>query len=326
MKVLVLGYSRNLSGGVARVTDALLNNMPELELHSILFCYSPKLKSILLTSLSFLKYLLKLIFRKREYCLIHVIVGSSGDAGVEVCIQFHKSADIIRAGIKSDPVLRYIKKIWRSVDIMAFLSQRLLTIHEDYFDKVKNPVIISNALENKWLEVSVLPLNNRNRDIVFFGRWSWEKGVNDLVAAMEKVKFKGNCALYTDAPANLSYPKCEFFQWVNEAQVREIISAAKLLVLPSYSEAYPTVLLEAAACGTPFVATNIAGIPDIIKESQAGLMVNAGDFENLARQIDKILLDTELWSAMSRSGKLWSNNLNIENITDQWRKVYLSAC
>ena len=313
--------------------------MPELELHSILFCYAPRIKSILLTSLSFIKYLFKLSLRNHEYCLIHVIVGSSGDAvrtipfilvakilRVKVCIQFHKSADIISTGIKSTLILRYIKKVWRRVDIMAFLSQRLLAIHEDYFDKVINPVIIPNALENTWLEVSVLPLNKRNRDIVFFGRWSWEKGVNDLVAAMKKIEFKGNCALYTDAPANLSYPKCNFFQWVNEGQVREIITSAKLLVLPSYSEAYPTVLLEAAACGTPFVATNIAGIPDIIEESRAGLMVNAGDSENLARQIDKILLDTDLWSDMSRSGKLWSNKLNIENIIDRWRNVYISVC
>ena len=195
---------------------------------------------------------------------------------LNICIQFHKSADIIIDGIKSKLLNNYIKKLWEDIDVLVFLSKRLLGLHEEYYGKAPNAVIIPNALEKNWLNVEVLPLEDRTRDIVFFGRWSWEKGVNDLVAAMNELKSNGNCELYTDAPAQVSYNRCIFFQWVSEDQVREIIRSAKLLVLPSYSEAYPTVLLEAAACGTPFVATNIAGIPDIVHDSHAGLLVQPG--------------------------------------------------
>jgi glycosyltransferase involved in cell wall biosynthesis len=60
--------------------------------------------------------------------------------------------------------------------------------------------------------------------------------------------------------------------------------AADLLVLPSYSEGVPTVLLEAAACGTPFVATRVGGIPEIAHLGTSRL-IRAGDAEALAQAI-----------------------------------------
>jgi glycosyltransferase involved in cell wall biosynthesis len=68
--------------------------------------------------------------------------------------------------------------------------------------------------------------------------------------------------------------------------------AADLVVLPSLSEGVPNVLIEAVACGTPFVATNVGGIPEIAHLSP-GALVPAGDPGALARAIDAALQNSE---------------------------------
>jgi glycosyltransferase involved in cell wall biosynthesis len=64
--------------------------------------------------------------------------------------------------------------------------------------------------------------------------------------------------------------------------------AADVFVLPSYSEGVPNVLLEASACGLPYVASNVGGIPEIAGRGH-GLLVPSGDVESLAAAMRKTL-------------------------------------
>ena len=70
------------------------------------------------------------------------------------------------------------------------------------------------------------------------------------------------------------------------AQLPQWYHAADLLVLPSRSEGVPNVLLEARACGTPFVASNVGGIPEI---SDPASLVPPGDAPALARRMQEFL-------------------------------------
>ena len=87
-------------------------------------------------------------------------------------------------------------------------------------------------------------------------------------------------------------------------QVAEWMSHAELVVLPSWSEGYPNVLVEALACGCPVVATRVGGIPEIIHEGN-GLMVPARDATALEQGLDKALRHdwdrTAISQAMTRT-------------------------
>lgn len=333
--VLILGYSPAFYGGVSKVTGILIENMPELELHPVLLCYKPRIRSFILTVNSFLKYIYKLFFQNNAYKVIHVIVGSSGDAlrtlpfiwvakirGIPLCIQYHKSSDVILNGLSVFKSL--VCKTWKYVNLHCFLSQRLVDNHKNLLSGQMDLIVIPNALDKDWINIQPLAFSQRTKDIVFLGRWSWEKGIDDLTQAMEGLNIDVKCEMYTDAPQGVIFKNCLMHPWASEKEVKEIIKTAKLVVLPSYAEAFPTVLLEAIACGTPFLASNIAGIPDIAEQSKAGILHEPGDIEGIRQGIEKLLTDKDLWESFSKNGKLWIKKLAVENIVGRWRETYQS--
>jgi glycosyltransferase involved in cell wall biosynthesis len=72
------------------------------------------------------------------------------------------------------------------------------------------------------------------------------------------------------------------------ADLPEWYRAADVFVLPSYSEGVPNVLLEAAACRTPYIASPVGGIPEVA-DRELGRLVPPGDPERLARAIQNVL-------------------------------------
>lgn len=70
--------------------------------------------------------------------------------------------------------------------------------------------------------------------------------------------------------------------WVDEARVLAEIAAAHALVMPSFAEGLPMVVMEAMAAGRPVISTYIAGIPELVRPGETGWLVPAGDVAALA--------------------------------------------
>lgn len=332
--VLLVGYDKRLLGGVAKVTNMLLENIPQIKLHPYLVCYHPLHKALGYYLISVFKFV-AIIFSNRKFVL-HVVVGSKGDAiravpylvlarlaALPTCIQYHKCVETIFSAIKN----KFIKKIiWWALNVPSihcFLSGGL----RDTFLKMApfpaKTQVIPNALPDMWFENQALPFAERPVDVVFFGRWSSEKGVDDLIKCLARVSGTLKCEVYTNQVPSIEIQNVSFKKWVGEAQVMQIMRGAKLLVLPSYSEAYPTVILEALACGTPFVATAIAGIPDIAKESSAGSLFQPGDIDLFVHLVQESINNKTLWEERSWSGREWVySHCNKNKIIPLWLELY----
>jgi len=79
--------------------------------------------------------------------------------------------------------------------------------------------------------------------------------------------------------------------WLTNSQVREELFAARALVLPSFAEGLPVVIMEAMALQRPVISTFVAGVPELVEPGNQGWLVPAGDVIALATAI-KICLCT----------------------------------
>lgn len=90
---------------------------------------------------------------------------------------------------------------------------------------------------------------------------------------------------------------------LSDTDLARVYQAADLLVMPVLPlkddvEGFGIVLLEAAAAGKPAVATSVGGIPDAVENGKSGILVQAGDYENMSQAIVSLLRDAETRSAL----------------------------
>ena len=85
--------------------------------------------------------------------------------------------------------------------------------------------------------------------------------------------------------------------------VRRELEAARALVLPSFAEGLPVVIMEAMALGRPVISTSIAGIPELVEPGRSGWLVPAGAVEPLVEAMAEALTaDPAELGAMGRAG------------------------
>lgn len=80
--------------------------------------------------------------------------------------------------------------------------------------------------------------------------------------------------------------------WMDNQQVRDQILAARAMVLPSFAEGLPVVLMEAMALHRPVVATRITGIPELVEDSINGWLITPGSVQSLVDALHKVLAAT----------------------------------
>lgn len=147
--------------------------------------------------------------------------------------------------------------------------------------------------------------------LLFVGRLAAVKGVPVLFEAMDRLRGEfpdlevtlvgdgpDRKALEREAPAGVT-----FAGYRSQSEVAEMLRDSRALVLPSFAEGVPVVLMEAMASGLPVIATRIAGIPELVEEGRSGLLVPPGDAEALAEAIRRVLSDADLRDRMGAAGR-----------------------
>ena len=106
--------------------------------------------------------------------------------------------------------------------------------------------------------------------------------------------------------------------------VPELLQTADLLVLPSkIPEAFGRVLIEAGACGTAVLASRIGGILDVIDENENGLLFSPENFEEMAFQMEHLLLDRPLSKKLSLAlRKKVEREFSLDQMVDKTCQVY----
>jgi glycosyltransferase involved in cell wall biosynthesis len=148
---------------------------------------------------------------------------------------------------------------------------------------------------------------------VFAGRLVPEKGITTLLDAASMVQYPGaRFVLYgsgPEEPAARARVKAErlpvqFQGYAPPNVVAAGLRIARAAILPSvWYENCPMVLLEAAALGTPAIASRIGGIPELIEEGVSGLLVPPADAVALAAAVDRLASDTDMAGSLGGAAR-----------------------
>ena len=143
-----------------------------------------------------------------------------------------------------------------------------------------------------------MPLADGSARFVSIGRFVEQKGQLLLVEALARANavlpglhltLVGDGELRADVEAAIAAHRLEsqvtITGWVDEARVRAELAAAHVLVMPSFAEGLPMVIMEAMAAGRPVIATWVAGVPELVRPGETGWLVPAGDVAALSEAI-----------------------------------------
>jgi glycosyltransferase involved in cell wall biosynthesis len=152
---------------------------------------------------------------------------------------------------------------------------------------------------------------------LWVGRMCEEKGISVLIGAAQRLAQEGHSfelVLVGDGPLRAQIEaqvreggiadRTIFRGWSSTDEIREEIEAARVLVIASFAEGLPIVLLEAFALRRPVIATYLGGIPELVQDGRNGWLVPAGSEPALARAMREALEATSAdLQAMGNAGR-----------------------
>jgi glycosyltransferase involved in cell wall biosynthesis len=150
--------------------------------------------------------------------------------------------------------------------------------------------------------------------LLFLGNLMERKGVSDLLHALARPEVMGGpwLAQFAGGGDKAHYDRLaqslglagqvEFIGWADQARAAELLAAADVLILPSYDEGLPLVILEALAYGVAVICTPVGEIPHVLSDGVDARFVQPGDRAGLAAAVNDLVLDASMRRRMEEAG------------------------
>lgn len=321
-----------------------------------IICLEDKEKASLL-SCTIINKLVKIIKSIRPD-IIHMhgtrpfIIGNIASiiAGVRVrVVTLHSSYKLNTFGntCKSDPKKEFV---WKLIYIFGIImSNKIICvcreIEAEIFSFIPNILLRPLGLYKKmhvihnWVDLSkYTSAKKTTAERIVLGLLSRfdepAKGIAILLYAMRDLKEAGyevslklggdghSKKKLTDLCETLSLANVvEFVGYVNNT--KEFFSSIDILVLPSFSEGFPFVILEAMASATPVIATNVGGVPEAVEDGVTGILVTAGSKDEIVEAVKKFIHNKEWIDKMGISGKqVVKSKFNVTDNTNKIMQLY----
>jgi glycosyltransferase involved in cell wall biosynthesis len=174
-------------------------------------------------------------------------------------------------------------------------------------------------------------------DFIFLGRLDEEKGLNELLHATALVakQFPGLRVLIAGQGSQEPFAALarslgvspnvdfQFFDYRHQTDKMKALGSSRCLVLPSYHEGYPLVLLEAVQMSVPFIATQVGSIPDAFGRSDAALLIPPRNADALATAMLTIMTEpSDRYAARRQAAwSAFSNLSSAAKVDDSLREL-----
>lgn len=295
---------------------------------------------------------LPFVLLKEDFDIIHTHIPTPWSADWSNITSKFKNKPLIvtyHNDIIGNGVTDYIAGFYNSTALKSLLNKvdRIIITQPNYLqsspylgkygDKIE---VIPNGVDvDKFKPVNVVKLEKSIFFLSLLDEFHKYKGLDYLLNALKKVKLeidnvkliiggKGKLLDYYSNMANDLGLKgnVEFHGFIPDEKIVEYYNKCSVFVLPSISskqEGFGIVALEALACETPVISTEIVGVADDVKKSNAGLIVPPKNVDELANAIIEILNNNDSSEKMGISGrKLVEEKYTWAGIARMTEKVY----
>jgi glycosyltransferase involved in cell wall biosynthesis len=246
-------------------------------------------------------------------------------------------ADIRLADASRDPLSCALKALsylsYTLIDNFIVYSPNLIT--EWDLEPYRNKILITHRhfLDFETFTATT-SLPNRPPLVGYIGRLSGEKGIQHFVQALPAilndqrdlwVLIGGDGGLKESIEASLQEEgvttRVDLPGWISHDDLPNYLNQLRLLVLPSYTEGLPNIMLEAMACGTPVLATPIGAVPDVIIDGKTGFIMENNSPECIAENVIRALNSPDLEEIAEAGRRFVEEHFTFERVVERWKEV-----
>lgn len=349
MKVMMLGPRLDVRGGVATVSNLILENAPEEV--EIVFRPSMNDKSLAGRLTHWIARIVKFPYERfvLRPDIVHIHFSHSLSTwrkialasiwrlfGVPVIMHAHSSDYkeffpslprplrwLVGSSIRKSTLLIVLSESWKDYYVNR------LGMDEDRVRVFPNAIKIPDDKVAK--EDSVL-------SVLFSGRIGKRKGAFDLIAAWSKMlpetRSKAILNITGDGQVEKARRLVEDLDlsesvnvlgWIPIGELEYLFSSSEIFVLPSRNEGLPMGLIEAMSHSAAVVTTSVGGIPEVITHGENGLLVEPGDINSIRQAVEHLILDDGDRDRYSRAARKSVEALDIvkymENLVSAWDEL-----
>jgi len=176
--------------------------------------------------------------------------------------------------------------------------------------------------------------NKRSNLVGYIGALSEEKGTLEFVEAIPKIlKQKNDTEFLIVGDGRLRgyverylydnglTRKVELAGWISHDEIPKYLNRLKLLVLPSYTEGLPNVMIEAMACGTPVLAHPVGAVPDIINDGETGFLMKNNSPKCISANVVRALDHHDLEGVVQRAQAFVEQEFSYEAAVKSYRSL-----
>lgn len=347
-RIIIIGPHKH--GGITAVVENLmkggLNKYKNVIFHPSVY-ENHKFKSIYQ---SFFQYFVAVrLFIKFRPEIVHIHVSTQGSLYrksfyiiltkvIKKKLIIHIHPHHFKNFISSSSIIKknYILRIISMANLVITLTDELKNYLKTYsllqkqnFIVMSNPIFLDDYLckEEK---------NNENSTLLYLGWIVKNKGVYDLLKAAPLVKkeidnfeiiYHGNKEVNKLKGLIKKYGLTDYvkvYGWIDLKKKKKIFKQINALILPSYTEGIPNVILEAMATGTPIITTPVGGIPEILTKNENCVFFDPGNIQDMAIKIVYLLKNKGLQKYMINNNYEKIKKYDAKHTVNKLLKVYMN--
>ncbi|MFB2938190.1 glycosyltransferase family 4 protein [Aerosakkonemataceae cyanobacterium BLCC-F154] len=192
--------------------------------------------------------------------------------------------------------------------LITFSEATRKSIIEDYKIDQKKVKVVYPGVDLRKITLPSNPqkIAQKPYKILFIGGHFERKGGQDLLEVfLEKFADKAELHLVTQTPIKCDRPQVHIYHDIKAYTPKwlELYHQADLFVLPTYSEPFGWVFIEAMAVGLPIIASRVNAIPEIVSHGETGFLIQPGDRADLANRIQQLIENRNLGREMGAKGR-----------------------